>query len=481
MNVGRALSLSDYDDALYGPFLGISDDGSAAEAIRDAALGSPKAQALAASEPLAIGVAHDAERLRSVGEVPVGPEQYEQIRSVLGGRVLITTNVGSHVNIWHYLQPPAFQAVSGSIPAEVAEWARRHGAGLRDRIPQPWLRLRFDSVPRDLCITLLRAAAAEAPVCVAVRTEDGFSNVRDAIDMAATAGARAVVIDGLARPPTEGRPALPGLLNYFSVTQTRELLRAAHEHHVEIEPALKIDTDSVANQIWTGLYAARTMGLYLGKYGLFPLTFQETADVVGKIQRWMHDWTAAPAFYVDVPWIDDDRVYELSDAAEATDRWLQVVASQGARIVLIDTVDKARGRHLVRAATDDTAGIFSWDELEQLRNVAAQVGLRVLWAGGIPLSQVREFGRRRVFGVYVTSAAAEARPLDLEEQRDIGLTAAKVPVRDKIALVKLLLEVGFLNDKALEDDATAAEQGDADAVGRVATMLIGLWRQRLAH
>lgn len=474
-------SLGDYDADLYGPFLGISDDGSAAEAIRDAALSSPKARALSVPEPLAIGVAHDAERLRSIGEVPVGLIEYERIRSVASGRILITTNVGSHVNIWHYLQPPAFDVSTDSTPEEVQAWALEHGAGLRNRSPQPWLRLRFDShTLRDTRIEILRAAAAAAPVCIAVRAEEGLAEVRSAIDMAASAGAPAVVVDGRACAPSESRPALPGLLNYFSTNETGELLSSACEKSICLEPALKVDTDSVANQIWTGLFAARAMGLNLGKYGLFPLTFQEMAEVVGNIQLRMHDWTAAPVFYIDVPWVNRDHVYDLSNAAAATTQWLDLVAGLGARVVLIDTVDKAKGRHLVKTAEGDATGIFSWDEVDDLRHTADTLNLRVLWAGGIPLSQVREFGRRRAFGVYVTTAAAEARPLGPNEQGDIGLISAKVPIQDKIALVKLLLEAGFLDDKALEKDAVAAERGDTDAVQALTAALIERWRQRLA-
>lgn len=480
MSTGRTPSLRDYDAERYGPFLGVSDEGSAATAIRDAAYGSPKALALRARTPLAVGVAHDAERLGSVGEVPVGPDQYERIRSLSDGHVLMTTNVGSHVNIWHYLQPPALDVPPGAPPQDVARWAREHGAGLRGRTPQPWLRLRFDGrTPPEERVTALRAAAAEAPVCLAARAEDGSDTVRAAIEVAAAGEAAAVVVEGATQPPSEGRPALPGLLNYFPAARTRELLRAAREAGVTVEPALKIDTDSVANQIWTGLYAARAMGLHLGKYGLFPLTFQEMAEVVGKVQSWTHEWTAAPVFYADVPWVDGDRVYEVADAAEAAGRWLGMVAERGARVVLIDTVDKARGRHLVRIAPDDTTHILTWDDVEELRRIATDVGVRVLWAGGISRAQVREFGRRKVFGVYVTSAAAQPTAPGPDEREDIGLVSAREPSRERIALVKLLLEAGFLGDGAVEADSSAAEAGDPGAAQRLAAELLTRWRQRL--
>jgi hypothetical protein len=89
-------SLAEYDHRRHGPYLGISDEGSAALAIRMAASTTPKAQALGRkASPLTVGVGLDAERLGSIGEVPVGPEEYADIWSDCVGRLAMTTNVGS--------------------------------------------------------------------------------------------------------------------------------------------------------------------------------------------------------------------------------------------------------------------------------------------------------------------------------------------------------------------------------------------------
>lgn len=53
-----AAPLRDYDAERYGPLLGVSDEGSAADAIVAAALDSPKARALPSPTALEIGVAH---------------------------------------------------------------------------------------------------------------------------------------------------------------------------------------------------------------------------------------------------------------------------------------------------------------------------------------------------------------------------------------------------------------------------------------
>ncbi len=434
MSRTEARSMRDYDSDRYGPFLGVSDGGPAAEAIRDAAAGSPKARALG-HDPFIRGIGHDAERLRSVGEVPVGPDEYSRIIEVAAGQVLITTNVGSHVNLWHSLQPPGRDLDPDTSAHAIAVWARENGHDFRVREPQPWLRLRPHSgLADDQRRELIAAASAEAPVCIAVTAEQGADEALRALQTAAAAGASAVVVDGIARPPSAGRPALPGLLNYYPVGDTRKLLARAHELEISIEPALKIDTGSVSNQIWAGLHAAQSMGLHLGKYGLFPLTFREAEQVVANVQRWMADWTAAPAFYLDVPWVDGHQVYEPGEALVATERWLTMVAAAGAQVVLLDTVDKSSGRRLLNdthAGAETDPGILSWREIDLLEKHAADHHVRILWAGGIELKDVRAFGQQGVFGIYVTTAASELRPVEGGSGRTSGSPRQSGPSRPR--------------------------------------------------
>src|SRR2546425_8340625 len=104
---GRA-PLSKYDDQRYGPFLGVSDEGSAAVAIRDAALASPKVRALGTRrpDPLVVGVSVDGERLGGIGEIAIGPEEYADIWISCVDRVLLTTNIGTRVNMRVYRREP---------------------------------------------------------------------------------------------------------------------------------------------------------------------------------------------------------------------------------------------------------------------------------------------------------------------------------------------------------------------------------------
>jgi hypothetical protein len=475
-----SISLLDYDSERFGPFLGISDEGSAAEAIAEAAISSPKALALGAPDPLVVGIGHDAERLGSLGEVPVGPKEYERIRAGSNGRVLLTTNVGSHVARWHYRQPLCLEVSDAQASTPAAAWAQEHGTGTVERDPQPWLRLRLDpAMSREAALVTVRAAAAEASVALAVRAEDGADAAHKAMALAAEGGAKAVVIDGEALAPSEARPTSPGLLNYFPPSQARSLLEDAHRHGVAIEPAFKVDTDSVANQVWAGLFAARGMGLHLGKYGLFPLTLQEAQCVIEQVQGWLSDWSAAPAIYLDVPTVDGQHVYELSDAPLAARRWLEVAAGAGAPVVLIDTVEKFRGLRLIKGDDSDGRGILAWSDIDELQCLAAELDVKILWAGGIALDQLYELGRMRPFGVYVTSAVSNTLPAQLDE-KDIGLHGIKEPNRNRILQAKLLLEIGFFaeNDPGLEVDAV--RQGDVTAVARLAEGLKTRWQKRFA-
>ena len=102
----QSRSLRDYDHRKFGPFLGVSDEGSAAEAILAGALKSPKAIALGTRDPFELGVAIDAERLGAVGEAPVGPEEYADIWVGCVERLLMTTNVGTRVNPRLFMRPP---------------------------------------------------------------------------------------------------------------------------------------------------------------------------------------------------------------------------------------------------------------------------------------------------------------------------------------------------------------------------------------
>jgi hypothetical protein len=489
MSLERTPSLRDYDAARHGPFLGVSDDGSAVAAIRDAALYSPKARALGASPPpLAVGVSHDAERLGSVGEVPVGPDEYAQIMRGARGRILVSTNVGSHVNDWRYHEPAVFQLESPpeQIAGELARFKPLAGGRSRTVLVYVELPQAFQPAAVRAQLAALVAGtrggggAVGLGLLVSVSSDGaGARTACDAVELAASVGIEHVALrsSGWA---LDGRTRLPGVLAFLDSQGARELLACATAHGVHVGPLATVDTDSVARQAWTGLHAARDMGLDLGKYGLVPLTLPEMEAVVARVQPWFADWTAAPAMYVDAPLVDRDRIYDDADLPAAIERWSEMVAGHGVHTVLIDTVYKAEGRHLLKEGGQDDRGFLSYAELADIDAAVRARGVEPLWAGGIHENQVFDIGRLRPFGVYVTTATAEKVDVPLAYEGDVTLEAGRKPTQEGVARVKLLLEAGFL---AAEDASHASELASAAAdegrAGELERLVEELWRLRL--
>ena len=110
--------LADYDSDQYGPLFAVSDEGSAGPIILDAALSSAKAAA-GASSPSRLGVILDGERMTSAGEVPIGPPEYGALSAGAAGQLLLTTNVGTRINVRLTGQLPEFPALEKSAEAVI--------------------------------------------------------------------------------------------------------------------------------------------------------------------------------------------------------------------------------------------------------------------------------------------------------------------------------------------------------------------------
>lgn len=167
------------------------------------------------------------------------------------------------------------------------------------------------------------------------------------------------------------------------------------------------------------------MGFELGKYGLFPLTLEERSEVTGLIQRWFTNWTAAPVFYVDFPIVGKKKVYTEKSLVVRAKRWLNIVARHKIPVVLFDTADKDKGRKLLKNNLNDRIGILNLKQVEEIDSYATKKGIKSLWAGGITIPQVLEFGKLQVFGVYVTTSAADIHPVSEKYARDPMITAEK--------------------------------------------------------
>lgn len=518
------VSLKRYDHRRYGPFLGVSDDGGAAEDIRDAALASPKMCVLGQAEPIVVGVAHDAERLGAVGEVIVGPDEYRTIRLACMGRILTSTNVGTRLNLRYYKRRPVVEIEPGDASEAIQAATKKAAAVIEgflhtpDRRPRPLTvfarfagRTRFAWKQQVLegLAKAFRSGKFCKPDCHKLgllaccnRGARSVRAARIAIDLASGAGLSDVAVEGSVLREADDKISMPGLLNYFPPEDAAQLLAYAARKNISLTPKNLVDPDTVARSVWAGLRTAHNMGLELGKYGLFPLTLAESAEVMRLVQGWFRSWTAAPALYVDFPIVDQTKVYTERRIVRGIREWLTLVASHHIPVVLIDTADKDRHRKLIKSGPTDEVGILTLREIARLDAHARRLRIKVLWAGGLTIPQAYEMGKLQVFGIYVTTSASVARPVGGGATTDPMLPSEKQPTYSGVLWTKLLLESGFLvtrlRKQGLRAEAALIEKAahslstelanknlDLKAVKHNRQILAGLaenaWRRFLKH
>jgi hypothetical protein len=158
-------------------------------------------------------------------------------------------------------------------------------------------------------------------------------------------------------------------------------------------------------------------------------------------------------------------------------------------------VDKAAGWRILKDRKHRTLGLLTGAQIRSIDRFARGLGIKALWAGGITLAQTYQFGELGVFGIYVTSAAANAVPVSQAYERDQMLAAVKEPTLEGISRAKLLLEAGFLAGRLQRRaegkevarlartviaaaDADRAELGEREA--RLAERLLAAWVAHLA-
>src|SRR5207237_1783078 len=76
--------------------------------------------AAGASSPFKFGVILDGERMTSAGEVPIGPPEYAALSAAAAGQLLLTTNVGTRINVRLTGQLPEFPALERSAESVIA-------------------------------------------------------------------------------------------------------------------------------------------------------------------------------------------------------------------------------------------------------------------------------------------------------------------------------------------------------------------------
>ncbi|EIM31163.1 hypothetical protein [Microvirga lotononidis] len=493
-----SIGLSAYNHWRLGPFLGISNEGSGATVIAAAALRSPKAIALGKRRnAVGVGVAVDAERLSSAGEVPAGPNDMSEVWRGCAGRLLTTTNVGSRVNVRLYKSAPVIDIESGNV--EVAKAAI--DVAIRPFREAP-------GGPRPLQVSVRFAAGASGQPTILrclnqhIRESQGkwhklyplalhldlpgpveaVELIEQGIATAISARISFISIAGETSIAASESISLPGLLGLVAPAALEGLIASAKAAGVRLVPANRIDPDAVMHDIWSALNSARSFGLNMGKYGLFPLTLEQSNRVVRRIQHWFKDWTAAPVFYVDQGILTSERLYAGETVVPGIKLWLKMVATHGVHLVLIDTVDKARGWKLLKE-NGDPKGLLTLEQVAEIEAFGAKLGVNILWAGGLSVKQSRLLAAFGVFGIYVTSSISTPVAVSGLYIDDPGLAAARTPTFEGVLALKLQIDAGFLSARlsALKDLASrslAAAIDDAvDDDERLAAVLVRAWRQ----
>jgi len=476
--------LAEYDSDRYGPLFAVSDEGSAGPVVLDAALSSAKAAA-GASSRFRLGVILDGERMTSAGEVPIGPPEYAALSSAAAGQLLLTTNVGTRINVRLSGQLPEFPALEKSAEAVIA--AFEPFLDTPDRRPRP-LTVRLQLDPGADCTRLAAlvgkldearkrgeigpANIHQLSVLISfkeeITTDAQLEQIESIIAAAADLGVPEVAIDGAQLSYARRRWGAQGLLNVLSIPAANRLLKFATARGVRLRPRYQIDVDSAARTIWTGLEAARVNGFDAGKYGLLPLTLEEQGQVIELVTRWTSGWTAIPAFYVDTPLVTATEAFDVARCELAARRWLKVARGAGATTVLFDAPDRVNPRKLVQGS-DSPDGVLTPDQIGALRDYSDLLGVKILWSGGITAAQAFALARRRVFGIFSTSSTAAKIAVTAQFERDPRLPAEHEPTEFGVRRMHAIIEGGFLSSRMAELHPGLARELETSTANLVAS------------
>jgi hypothetical protein len=492
MTLNRALEK--YNHRRFGPVLGISDEGSAAQTIAEAGYASAKAWAVANPDADIVGLIFDGERMGSAGEVPIGPDEYAKFIPATEHSIFCSTNVGVRVNTRIHQPLPEYRVADAK--ANETAWLDSIFAKFKPFIFTP------DGIPRPLTVRLViegasckKAVRKLVPKLEAGRADGRLGSagthrlsllslfdheigkadvaeIESVVKLASELGVPEVAIDGVLVEGARRRISVQGLLNILDSNTAKALLAHAKAHGVALVYHYEVDPETAARTVWTGLNSAFRSGLTAGKYGLLPLQLREQEYVVRNVQKWMKDWTPVPAFYVDTPLVTDDDVYGSDRVVEGAKIWMSMVAANGASVVLIDAPDRISPRKLLKRDPSDPKdpGVLTLADIAVLVDHANKLGLKALWSGGISAPQAFELGKLQVFGFFTTGSTARIVAVEDTLAGDKQLAAETEPTALGVRRIHGLAQAGYLisvlGDRELRDEieacATMLLKGDVD-------------------
>jgi len=474
--------LDEYDSETFGPLLAVSDEGENAEVIAKAAYASAKARALHRPSVTALGVMIDGERMVSAGEGPIGPEEYQKLITAAFGRALCSTNVGVRINARLYRLFPEFSISDAAADEEkwLAEVYAAFGPFLKtlDGTPRP-LTLRLIVQPGDSLGKVRKLASKlEAgrgqgllgpasvhrtsllTICAGVigagaKTEE----IKRVIETAAQCGVPEVALDGELVFGARERLSVQSLLNILDVNTLGDLFSFARQRKVRLVYRYQVDTDSAARTIWTGLHTARSYGFTAGKYGLVPLDLEEQERVVGLISKWTKGWTAIPAFYVDTPLVTHDDIFDESRCLEGALLWMERMRGAGAKLALFDCPDRIAARYLLRDEEHSGAkGVLTLEQIAALEQRGRELGLKLMWSGGITAPQAFSLAGQRAFAIFSTGATSRRVAVHGTFEDDPELSSEGAPTEIGVRRIHAAMQAGFLAAALRSRNAVLAEE-----------------------
>ena len=474
--------LDEYDSATFGPLLAVSDEGENAEIIAKAAYASAKARAQHHPGATTLGMMIDGERMVSSGEGPIGPEEYQKLIAAAFGRTLASTNVGVRVNTRLYRLSPEFAIADAAADEE--KWVTgiytSFGPFLKtlDGNPRP-LTVRLVVQPGDSLATVARlvkkleagrgegrlASSSIHRICLMticagqIRAGADIEEIKRVIEIAAQSGVPEVALDGELVFGTRERVSVQSLLNILEPGVLGDLFAFARQRKVRLVYRYQVDTDSAARTIWTGLHTARSYGFTAGKYGLAPLDLEEQMRVVELVSKWTEGWTAVPAFYVDTPLVTHDDVFPESRCVEGALLWMEKVRAAGAKLALFDCPDRIAGRFLLRDEQHSgTKGVLTMEQIAVLEQRGKDLGLKLMWSGGITARQAFSLASQGVFAIFSTGATSRRVAVHGTFADDPELASEGAPTETGVRRVHATIQAGFLAAALRGHDEALAEE-----------------------
>jgi hypothetical protein len=138
---------------------------------------------------------------------------------------------------------------------------------------------------------------------------------------------------------------------------------------------------------------------------------------------------------------------------------MEKMRGAGAKLALFDCPDRIAGRHLIRDERDANAnGILSLEQIAALEQRGRELGLKLMWSGGITARQAYSLGEQGVFAIFSTGAASRRVAVHGSFADDPELANEGEPTEIGVRRVHAAIQGGFLARTLRGRDKELTEQ-----------------------